>query len=212
MEQYKRYNRLNSIPLPAIKPKPDQLRRILISRSSYRGFSKKPIELRVLSEILYYSAGLVREVNGRSREFRRPYPSAGAKYPLEIYPLVFFGKDISQGLYHYNMVAHSLEVLLSPVLKNELEGIWMSQKWFRKAAVILIITAVYQRTTNKYGQSGLPFPFIEAGHLGQNLYLICETLGIGCSAIGQFKEKGLIKLLDIDPNEEIPVYYVAIGG
>lgn len=140
------------------------------------------------------------------------YSSKGAKYPLEIYPLILFGKDIPQGLYHYNIAAHSLEVLLSPILKSELEGIWISQGWFRKAAVILIITAVYQRTTNKYGQSGLPFLFIEAGHLGQNLYLLCETMGIGCSAIGQFRKKELIKLLDIDPNTEIPVYYLALGN
>ena len=76
----------------------------------------------------------------------------------------------------------------------------------------LIFTAVYHRTTDKYGQKGLPFPFIEAGHIGQNVYLLAQSLGIGCCAIGQFKEKQLCKLLDINPFEEYPIYYIALGN
>lgn len=208
---YKRYNRLKNIMLPAIVGEEDELRMLLISRSSYRGFSSQPIELKALSEILYYSAGIVR-VDRNSQELHRPYPSAGAKYPLEVYVLVFCGKDIQQGLYHYDPLTHALDVLLSPVLSQELKNIWMSQQWFRKAAAIFIITAAYKRTTDKYGDKGLPFPFIEAGHLVQNVYLLAQTMNIGCCAIGQFREKELIGLLDIDPQEEFPLYYVALGN
>ncbi len=198
--------------LPAVANKKDQLRELLVSRSSYRGFSSQPVELKTLSEILYYAAGIVRVDKDNPKELRRPYPSAGAKYPLEIYPLVLYGKDIPPGLYHYDVTTHALDVLLSPVLPQELQNIWMSQQWFRKAAVIFIITAVYKRTTDKYGELGLPFPFIEAGHVVQNVYLLAQTMDIGCCTIGQFKENELISLLDINPNDEFPIYYVALGN
>lgn len=206
---YKHYNRLKSIYLPRFHKRGGQLRKLLITRFSYRKFSAQPFEIKTLSEILFYSAGIVRKSAG---QLRRPYPSAGAKYPLEIYPLVIFGKDIEEGLYHYDPSRHALDVLLSPIKQEELVHIWMGQQWFRKAAVVLIITAVFERTTEKYGKKGLPFPFIEAGHMGQNIYLLAQSMGVGCCAIGQFNEKELIKLLDINPFNEFPVYYIALGN
>lgn len=190
-----------------------QLQKLLVSRSSYRGFSKKPITLKHLSQILYFSAGLVRFLQQNLESSRRPYPSAGAKYPLEVYPLVLVNSDnLKRGLYHYNVIEHSLEILLSSLRADDLKNIWMSQKWFRKASIILIITSVFERTTEKYGQRGIGFSLIEAGHLGQNIHLVAQKLGIGCSAIGEFREEAIVKLLDINPNEELPVYYIALGN
>src|SRR3989338_2689823 len=205
----KRYNRLRNISLPKFPIRKANLIELLINRSSYREFSGKPISLQQLSEILHYSAGLVRESEGK---FHFPYPSAGGKYPIEIYPLVLYGDELKNGLYHYSPTEHALDILLAPLKKEDISSIWMSQKWFRKASIILIFTAVYHRTTDKYGRKGLPFPFIEAGHIGQNVYLLAQSLGIGCCAIGQFKEKQLCKLLDINPFEEYPIYYIALGN
>lgn len=205
----KQYSRLKNIFLPKFSIKKGDLRESLIKRSSYRKFSGKPVKSQQLSEILYYSVGLVREVQGK---FYPPHPSAGGKYPIEIYPLVLFGDELKTGLYHYNPVEHALDILLTPIKKEDTSSIWMSQKWFRKASVILILTAVYNRTTDKYGKRGLPFPFIEAGHIGQSIYLIAQSLGIGCCAIGQFKEEKLCELLDINPFEEYPIYYIALGN
>lgn len=205
----KQYSRLRNIFLPEFSIGKDNLRDLLSKRKSYRKFSGKPIRPEQLSEILYYSAGLVRDSEGK---FHRPYPSAGGKYPIEIYPLVLYGDELKVGLYHYSPIEHSLDVLSTSLRQEEISSIWMSQKWFRKASIILILTAVYHRTTDKYGQKGLPFPFIEAGHIGQSVYLLAQSLGIGCCAIGQFKEKEMCKLLDINPFEEYPIYYIALGN
>ncbi|MEX2028506.1 MAG: SagB/ThcOx family dehydrogenase [Candidatus Curtissbacteria bacterium] len=188
------------------------LQSTLTNRSSYRNFSQKPVNLAQLSEILYFSAGLTQTPNQKIESSRRPYPSAGAKYPLEIYPLVMVNSNtLKKGLYHYNVIEHSLEILLQPLASKD-TNIWMSQKWFRKASIILIVTSVSERNTKKYGPRGIGYSLIEAGHLGQNVYLTAEKLGIGCSAIGELKEKKVIKLLDLNPDEEIPIYYLALGN
>ena len=205
----KQYSRLRNIFLPEFPVRKDNLRDFLVKRKSFRRFSGKPIRLEQLSEILYYSAGSVRESDGK---FHFPYPSAGGKYPIEIYPLVLYGDELKIGLYHYSPTEHALDILLTPLKKEDTSSIWMSQKWFRKASVILILTAVYHRTTDKYGNRGIPFLFIEVGHIGQNIYLLAQSLGIGCCAIGQFKEKQLCRLLDINPFEEYPIYYIALGN
>lgn len=205
----KLYSRLKNIYLPKFPVRKINLTDLLDHRVSYRKFSKKPVGLKQLSEILFYSAGFIEDAEGK---LRRPYPSAGGKYPIEIYPLVLYGNELQSGLYHYSPTEHALDILLTPLKKEDTSSIWMSQKWFRKASVILIMTAVYHKTTDKYGEKGLPFPFIESGHIGQNIYLLAQSLGIGCCSIGQFKEKQLCKLLDINPFEEYPIYYVALGN
>ncbi len=205
----KKYSRLRSIQLPSLFVQRNNLRNLLLKRSSYRNFSKKSVSLKQLSEILYYSAGTIRKSEG---ELHRSYPSGGGKYPIEIYPLVLFGKDIDSGVYHFNPFTHSLEILLSPMENDEIARIWMSQNWFKKASIILILTAVYTRTTEKYGKKGLPFPLIEAGHIGQNIYLLAQDMKIGCCAIGQLNEKAIVNLLDINIFEEYPVYYIALGN
>ena len=143
---FKNYTRLKQIRLPDFSTKRYDLRKALLSRSSYRNFSKKPVSSEQLSEILYYSAGVVRK---DGNDFRRPYPSAGGKYPIEIYPLVLFAKDLDKGLYHFDPQTHTLDVLLPSLKDKDISGIWKMQKWFKKASVILIFTAVYTRTTEK---------------------------------------------------------------
>lgn len=209
---HKSYPRLKRINLPKFAKTADELRRLIKKRRSFRGFSNKPIELQTLLDILYYSAGILRPNPYESLNPFRPYPSGGAKYPLEVYPLVINGKGIKPGLYHYSPSEHSLEVLLQPVLPEEIEPIWTAQRWFRKAAVIILLTAVFHRTTNKYGKRGVKFPYIEAGHLAQNIYLLATSVNLGCCAIGLLNEDPLIKLMDINPRDEYPVYYVALGN
>jgi len=203
------YSRLKHIELPNFTKQNGDLRELLLKRFSYRNFSKKPVTLKQLSEILYYSAGIVRESGD---ELRRPYPSAGAKYPIEIYPLILVNSNIQKGLYHYDPLSHSLDVLLVPLRNSDISKIWKTQQWFKKASIVLILTAVYTRTTEKYGEEGLSFPFIEAGHIGQSVYLLAQNMKIGCCAIGQFNEKVLCELLDINIFEEYPIYYIALGN
>ena len=209
--KFKNYTRLDYVEMKR-PTKPNGFEKFIVGRSSYRGFSKKPANLDQLSKILYFSAGLTRFPQQNLESSRRPYPSAGAKYPLEIYPLVLVGSDIKKGLYHYNVIDHSLEILLLPIRRKDLKDIWMSQKWFRKASIILIITAIFERTTEKYGQKGIVYSLIEAGHLGQNIYHVAQKISVGCSAIGEFREDAIVKLLDINPDEELPIYYLALGN
>jgi len=84
---YKTYSRLEQISLPPPPQCSIELQTALLSRKSYREFSKKPINLSLLSGLLYYSSGLTM-VSRNPKESRRAYPSAGAKYPLEIYTLI----------------------------------------------------------------------------------------------------------------------------
>jgi len=85
---YKAYPKMEQVLLPApTKPK-WSLDKALIQRESKRDFIKEPIDVETFSNLLFYSGGLKKLVFN-SEENKRFYPSAGARYPLEVYPFVF---------------------------------------------------------------------------------------------------------------------------
>ncbi len=80
------------------------------------------------------------------------------------------------------------------------------------AAAVILITAVFQRTTFKYGERGYRFALIEAGHVAQNIDLVASALGLPAANLGGFFDRELEMLLDVDGVEQSLVYAVAIGS
>lgn len=206
------YSRLEKIALSDPQVLSLSLSEIITKRVSFRDFSQKPIAAKEISTLCYYSAGLSRPNPHDSQNPFRVYPSAGAKFPIEMYVFIQYGSDIPQGLYHYQPQDHSLDILLSPVYAKELKRIWIKQPWFQKASAIILLTSISFRTTQKYGALGAHFPFIEAGHMVQNMYLTATALAIGCCAIGQLQTHEVNKLIDLNEYEESFIYGVAIGN
>jgi SagB-type dehydrogenase family enzyme len=205
---FKGYPRLDEIFLPKpILQNNLSLKQSLMKRKSSRQFSEKTLPINKLSSLLYYSAGL-RE-NKPPWEANRFYPSAGARYPLEVY-LLSLNTDLPKGLYHYYLKNHSLEKLL---IFDKLDvKRYIFHEWFFDAACFIIISSVFKRTTVKYGDRGYCFTLLEAGHLGQNFYLVSSALDIACCGIGGFVEHELENLLDIDGVNESIVYILALGN
>lgn len=115
---YKAYPRFEQVFLPTPSNNSFDLYKTLLKRVSSRNFSNKPIELNNLSDLLYYSIGMKKILNNKLLDSRM-YPSAGGRYPLEIYPLVLNVNKLNQGVYHYHFKTHSLEMLLQkPILKE----------------------------------------------------------------------------------------------
>lgn len=160
--------------------------------------------------MLYSSAGLI--FSGKDfNESRRPYPSAGARCPLEIYPMVLNCREFDKGLYHYNVKENSLELLLKKDLSDWLYKATGGEKWIRNTAVAFIISGLLDRTRIKYRDRGYRFVLIEAGHLGQNICLLITELGLGACPIGGFIGNEVNGLLDIQLQKEFALYIIAVG-
>jgi len=206
--QYKAYARFKEIKLPPPKlNKNISLYSTLINRKSSRIFSSSKLSIKTISTLLYFSAGL--KVNKFPIFFKRFYPSAGAKYPLEIYT-ISLNTELPQGIYHYYLKSHRLEKLW--LIKNKHEVInCFNQKWINDCALLILITAIFKRTIIKYGDRGYRYILIEAGHLAQNIYLLSSALELSCCAIGGFLDDKLNQLIDIDGLNESLIYVLAVG-
>ncbi len=206
---YKSYGNLPKIMLSKGAPKADFFD-VLRNRHSSREFSGKPIPKDVLSQLLLYACGaLGREVGGVPT---RSYASGGGLFPIEIYPIVLSGDaDIPSGLYHYNVREHAFDVLSQKVFTKDEIGRMFVYDWVQDASVALVMTAVFARNQVKYGERGYRYILVETGHIGQNVYLTAEALGLRCCAMAGVHDVQVERLLNIDGVSESTVHSVILG-
>ena len=209
---FKSYPRLPQISLEETNSNENPLFSVLKERKSEREFEGKNLTLKTISNILYFSSG-IRNFNEIKNDFDlslRVYPSAGARYPLEIYFALLRSEEIPLGIFHYNVKRNSIELLLEGNFQEEFAKI-TDQDWIQKSGMIVIITAVFSRTVMKYKERGWRYIFFEAGHVAQNIHLISTSLNLKCCHIGGFLDRDIIQFLDLNPKSELPLYLVAIG-
>ncbi len=183
----------------------------LKNRTSNRESCGKPLSYTRLSQIIYYSCG-AKSIPVRTNDTKRFYPSAGARYPVELYIVPHNIQSLGDFSYHYNIKRNHLEKLYQiPNFKKFIKKT-IQQDWVFKCSCLIIMTAVFDRTKVKYGDRGYRYCLIESGHIAQNFSLMCSALGVGMCAIGAFSEEKIEKHLDLDRSKESPIYLLSIGN
>lgn len=185
---------------------------VLRQRRSVREFVLRPLELSLVSQLLHASYGVRghRKVEGQWT-YDRPSPSAGGLYPLELYLATQAVEGLPDAVYHYDARAHELEIRRKGLIHPNLAKLTLGQEMIRDANLVIVITAIFERTMWKYGQRGYRYLWLDAGHLGQNLYLIAVALGLGSVSIGGFYDQEVNQLLNLPTPEEEAIYLVCIG-
>jgi SagB-type dehydrogenase family enzyme len=158
--------------------------------------------------LLHCTTGITAESWGNKL---RAAPSAGALYPIETYLVIHRLADLEPGLYHYALPDQQLEQLRTGDLRQEIVQQGLMQEFLGQANLVLVFTAVLQRLRWKYQERSYRYALLEAGHLGQNLYLAATSMGLGACAVGAFLDDGLNAMLGLDGQEEAAVYMLAAG-
>lgn len=203
-------NSMNEIKLPAPAHKGTMsVEEALLIRRSIRSFTNETLSIKDASQMLWATYG-VSLVTRSGWEFKTA-PSAGATYPLEIYLLAGNVEQLQAGLYHYNPSKHSLKKLISGDLRNQMMNAALGQKMLEEAPATIIFTAVFERTTSRYGNRGRErYVCMDLGHAAQNTYLQATALNLGTCAIGAFQDEKLHQLFKFPVNEEV-LYLMPIG-
>lgn len=172
------------------------------SRRSIRSYKDVPLSLSELAQLLWAAQGLTAKWGGRTA------PSAGATYPLEIYAVVGKVKNLEPGIYHYNPQDHTIRLHKTGDLRSALANAALGQTCITNAPIDLVFAARYERTTGRYRERGIRYVHMEVGHVGQNVHLQVETLGLGTVVIGAFYDDKVKDVLGID---EEPLYIMPVG-
>ncbi len=173
--------------------------RAIKNRRTVRSFSSRSLDLGQLSQLLWAAQGIT-EPGG----FKRAAPSGGALYPMDVYAVVGSGgvEGLEAGVYHYEPQGHRLTPMASGDRRNDVAVAALFQTWMACAPVNLVITAEYERITCKYGDRGVRYAMIEAGHIGQNIFLQALAIGLVVGIVGAFRDQELIQVLNITESHE----------
>jgi SagB-type dehydrogenase family enzyme len=187
-----------------VLPKPEStkgmaLEKAIAIRRSVRNFAARDLSIEQISQLLWAAQGITDENN----KFRAA-PSAGGLYPMEIYIVS------SSGTYHYVPDGHKIEILKTKDQRQELSDACGGQEFVAEAALDVIIVAVYGRTTWRYGNRGIKYVDMEAGHVAQNIHLQAVSLGLGSVPVGAFNDDMVKKVLGLSAEQQ-PVYVIPVG-
>jgi len=199
---------LEHVILPEPELKGDvSVEEAILKRRSTRRYKQEPLILQEVSQLLWAAVG--KTVDGLSGP-TRAYPSAGASHPLEAYLVVGDVEGLSSGVYLYNWQEHSLSLVIEGDMRDELTDVALRQTMIRDAPVSIVFTAVFTRTTSRYGHRGeVRYVPMDAGAAFQNVHLQAQALGLGTVIIGAFSDEGVKNVLNLD--NEVPLGIMPVG-
>jgi SagB-type dehydrogenase family enzyme len=170
----------------------------LAKRRSCRRYADRPLDLEQVGQLLWSAQG---QTHPRGL---RAAPSAGACYPLEL-DLVS-----AQGVFRYLPDTHALRKRAGGDVRRELAQACLRQTFMAQAPVTCCFSAVYERTTARYGDRGIRYVHMDVGIAAENLHVQAEALGLGSVAVGAFDDAAVARVLDL-PSSEKPLYLVPVG-
>lgn len=162
---------------------------VLEQRRSVRDYDEQPISDQQLGEFLFRSARVKQVYEAGEGDMSvsfRPYPAGGALYELEVYAIVDQCSGIAGGLYHYDPLAHELELVAEPSQLTEtlLQLAWNTANRQSRPQVSLHITARFQRVQWKYQSLAYSLILKDVGSLYQTMYLVATAMGLAPCALG----------------------------
>jgi len=180
------------------------IEKALLKRRSVRQYTNKPLSLEQVSQLLWAAQGIT------SPQGFRTTPSAGALYPLEVYLAAGEVTGLPAGIYRYKPQGHALLKIAGEDKRAELGEAALGQSCVKSGAAVIVICAIFERTTGKYGERGLGYVHMEAGAASQNIYLQSVSLGLGTVVVGGFSPAKVKRVMNIKDNEQ-PLYLMPVG-
>jgi oxazoline/thiazoline dehydrogenase len=198
------------------------LAEVMETRRSLRDHGAEPIALAALGELLHRTLRVraSEPPDGRTHAGRsdRPYPSAGACYPLEAYVAVSRCLGLAPGLHAYDPLHHALHRIDPPAHApaGTLEGLFDDAMHASGAAarpqLLLVLTARFGRTAWVYGPLAHRLVLQEVGVVLQSLYLAATAMGLAACALGRGSASRFAALTGLDPRQEASVGEMMIGS
>ena len=183
------------------------LERSIKNRRTIRSYRPVHLTFPQFSQLLWAAQGITEE-----RGLKRAAPSGGALNPIDIYSVV--GKEgvdiLEEGIYHYEPEHHTVSLMSGGDLRDQVAEAALGQMWMASAPINIMITAEYDRICKKYGERGVRYAIIEAGHIGQNIFLQAAALGLSTGIVGAFHDKTLIDTIKI-PKSHQPLLIIPVG-
>jgi len=188
-----------AIALPAVAPATAPVLDLIAVRRSVRRFAATPMALPALSAVLRAMSG-----GGAAR----------LSNAVRINLVVHHVAGLASGAYRYEMTSHTLAPRgPSHALRAGARSAALDQDVIGDAAAVFVLSV--DRATIAADAAGAPRGYrhalLEAGMVGERIYLEGGARGLGVCAVGAFFDEEAAALVGVDPAQEWVVHFAAIG-
>jgi len=167
----------------------------VFSRRSRRNFVQKPMAEAAANGLI---DSLVRSVS----EIERQFVGTGV--------LVNRVEDRKPGYYLLDVEKGSLGMVKEGPFVETMAHICLDQAWLANAVLHFLFMADLGALEERFGPRGYRSAMLEAGRMGEILYLSAASMGIGCCGIGAFYDEEAQRLLELAGDVRL-LYLVALG-
>jgi len=208
--QFKEYENLPSIALPRNFSHPEQ-KSISAIRGELREGGAKQIDLGVLAELLFFSAGLTRKIKfGSEFIYMRAASATGALYPIELYVISGPIPGLEAGVYHFNPLHFSLEKLREGDYRSELDA--AGSRDSLSSPFTLAFTSLAWRNAWKYEARSYRHWFWDSGVIVANLLATSNSAGPSIKVGLGFVDSKVDQLLGLETRKEATVALAVVGA
>jgi len=198
------------LPLEFEKPKKNSLDSLIpidINKES-----KYELNLKKISEILFFSYGITREKKYFDETFYfRAAPATGALYSTEIYIICKDLYDLSAGVYHFDPGEFVLTKLRSGDYRDYLREATGNNPFVYKSPITIVFTSIGFRNSWKYHIRSYRHWYWDSGAVCANLLAILSSEDIPAYVSLGFVDKIINKILGIDGINEVSLALVSLG-
>src|SRR5437870_5419011 len=207
--QFKEYKNLASIALPRNFPRPEK-NSIKAIEGETKDVGAEQIDVDVLSELLFFSAGLTRKMRfGKELNYMRAASATGALYPIELYVICGRIHGLEAGVYHFNPLHFSLVKLREGDYRAALDYAGSSDSL--SAPLTLAFTSLAWRNAWKYEARSYRHWFWDSGVVVANLLATSNSAGLSTRVVLGFVDSEIDELLGLEAKKEATVALAVVG-
>lgn len=214
-KQFKLYDdpSLTRIFLPRVYPHPEAGALDAVSFTASNARIAEKVDTKTLAEVLFYSAGLTREMRIGHGEtiYMRAASATGALYPIELYVVSGEMNGIKAGVYHFAPREFALEKLRDGDHRSHLASNVGSGEGVTSAPFTIVFTSLAWRNAWKYEERSYRHWFWDCGVIVANLLAVCSSEGLRAHLVTGFIDKEVDVLLGLEEGKEATVALCPVG-
>lgn len=130
--------------------------------------------------------------------------------PLEVIGLCGDAEGLPAGIYGWNGAAGELNLVKDGDFRSASAHACLDQDWLRHALFHFAFVVRWPALRESLGPRGYRAAMLDAGRLGQRVYLASTALGLGACGIGAFYDDEVRRVFHLD--EDRDVLYVTVSG
>jgi SagB-type dehydrogenase family enzyme len=209
---FKVYPTLEPIPLPRDVPPLNVPALEALARPPVAASGEAVPDLAVLSQLLYFSAGITKRVEHPGGEtYFRAAACTGALYEIEIYVVCGELPGLAAGVYHFDAAEFALRRLRAGDFRQGLIDSSGQEPSAAQAPVLLACTGAYWRNAWKYQARTYRHFGWDNGTILANLLAMCSAHRLPARVVCGFVDEEVNRLLDLDTQREVAFSLVSIG-